>query len=118
MTSLFERIGGETAVNKAVDIFYDKVLADDRISSFFENLDMFAQATKQKQFLTMVFGGPNEYSGSDMRAAHAHLGINEEHFNAVVENLTGTLAELGAAETDIAEVAVIANSVKGDVLNQ
>ncbi|NRB38555.1 MAG: group 1 truncated hemoglobin [Pseudomonadales bacterium] len=118
MTTLFERIGGEDAVDAAVDIFYEKVLADDRISSFFENLDMVAQANKQKKFLTMAFGGPNDYTGKDMRAGHAHLGLNEEHFNAVVENLAATLTQLGVADSDIGEVAKIANSVKDDVLNR
>lgn len=118
MTSLFERIGGEAAVDAAVDIFYEKVLADDRISGFFENLDMVAQANKQKNFLTMAFGGPNNYSGMDMRAGHAHLGLTEEHFTAVVENLAGTLTQLGVADSDIAEVAKIADSVKDDVLNR
>jgi len=38
--SLYEKIGGEGAVNAAVDIFYRKVLADDRINRFFEGVDM------------------------------------------------------------------------------
>ncbi len=118
MTTLFERIGGADAVDAAVDIFYEKVLADTRINSFFENLDMVAQANKQKNFLTMVFGGPNNYSGLDMRQGHAHLGITEEHFDAVVENLAATLKELGVADSDIAEVAKIAESTRDDVLNR
>lgn len=118
MTSLFERIGGEAAVDAAVDIFYDKVMADDRIKGFFENLDMVAQANKQKNFLTMAFGGPNNYSGKDMRAGHAHLGLTEEHFTAVVENLAATLTQLGVAAADIGEVAKIADSVKDDILNR
>jgi len=118
MSSLYERIGGEAAVNAAVDIFYDKIIADERTRVFFENLDMAAQAQKQKAFLTMVFGGPNEYTGKDMRSAHAHLGLNDEHFDAVVELLAGTLAELGVGEADIGEVAEIAASVKDDVLNR
>lgn len=118
MSSLFERIGGENAVDAAVDIFYEKVLADNRINSFFENLDMVAQARKQKAFLTMAFGGPNNYTGMDMRAGHAHLGLTEEHFDAVVENLAATLTQLGVSTSDIQEVANIANSVKDDVLNR
>ncbi len=118
MSTLFERLGGEAAVNAAVDIFYNKVLADSRISHFFDNLDMVAQANKQKAFLTMAFGGPHNYSGRDMRAGHAHLGLNETHFDAVVENLAATLTELGVSERDIAEVAKIALSVKDDVLNR
>ena len=118
MTTLFERIGGEAAVDKAVDIFYDKIMADERIKSFFENIDMFAQARKQKLFLTMVFGGPSDYAGRDMRSAHAGMGIDDGHFDAVVENLAATLAELGVSDEDISEVAKIAESVRSDVLNK
>ncbi len=118
MSTLYDRLGGEPAVDAAVDIFYEKILADERINMFFDGLDMVAQARKQKNFLTMVFGGPNDYTGKDMRNGHAHLGINDEHFDAVVENLANTLKELGASNEDIGEVAVIANSVKDDVLNR
>ena len=116
--SLFERIGGAPAVEAAVDIFYRKVLVDDRISHFFDAVDMDAQIAKQKSFLTMAFGGPNSYSGKDMREAHKHMNLTEEHFNAVVENLASTLTELGVAEDDINEIAGIALSVKDDILNR
>ena len=81
--SIYTQIGGADAVEKAVDIFYRKVLSDDLISSFFDDTDMDAQRNKQKSFLTMVLGGPNEYTGKDLRTAHAPLvekGLNEEHF--------------------------------------
>ena len=118
MPTLYERLGGEAAVDLAVDKFYGKVLADPRINYLFDHTDMDKQARKQKAFLTQVFGGPSRYTGKAMRAAHAHLDLNDDHFNAVVENLAGTLKELGVSDTDIAEVAVIADSVKDDVLNR
>ena len=119
--SLFEKLGGETAVNAAVDIFYRKVLADDRIARFFEGVDMDAQASKQKAFLTMAFGGPNNYSGKDMRDGHAHLvkdGLNDTHFDAVVENLGATLKELGVSDDLIGEVAATAETTRNDVLGK
>lgn len=121
MATIYEQLGGAPAMDAAVDIFYRKVLADDRISKFFEGVDMERQALKQKAFLTMVFGGPNAYTGKDMRAAHAHLvtrGLNDAHFDAVVENLGATLAELGVAGEKIGEVAAIAESVRKDVLGK
>jgi hemoglobin len=121
MTTLYERLGGAPAMEAAVDIFYRKVLTDDRISRFFEDVDMERQAAKQKAFLTMVTGGPANYSGLDMRQGHAHLvaqGLNDDHFEAVVELLAGTLTELGANAADIAEVGALANSVRDDVLNR
>ncbi len=116
--SLFEEIGGEGAVDAAVDLFYKKVLADDRISQFFDSVDMENQLVKQKAFLTMAFGGPNDYSGKDMREAHKHMNLTEEHFGAVAENLVGTLNELGVPEEKVNSVVEICLSVKDDVLNK
>lgn len=119
--TLYEQIGGEAAVDAAVDIFYRKVLSDDRIAHFFDAVDMERQAAKQKAFLTMAFGGPNHYSGMDMRTGHAALvknGLNDSHVDAVIENLGDTLRELNVAENLIAKVAAIANSVRDDVLGR
>lgn len=119
--TLFERIGGQDAVNAAVDIFYRKVLSDERVNYFFDGVDMEKQINKQKGFLTMVFGGPNNYSGKDMREGHRHLvkkGLNDSHVDAIIELLGGTLKELGVADADITEVAAIANSVRDDVLDR
>jgi hemoglobin len=117
-SSLYERIGGEAAVNAAVDVFYRKVLADERISKYFDTIDMDAQRAKQKAFLTYAFGGPNSYSGKDMRAAHAKLQLSQGDFDAVMENLGATLKELKVPDELITEAATIAMSVKSDVLNQ
>lgn len=116
--SVYEKIGGAPAVDAAVDIFYRKVLADDRINEFFDTVDMEGQHAKQKAFLTMAFGGPNEYTGKDMREAHKHMNLTEEHFNAVAECLVGTLQDLNVPQEQIDEVVTIAVSVKDDVLNK
>jgi len=118
--TLYERLGGEAAVNAAVDIFYRKVLTDDSIRHFFDTTDMGEQRAKQKSFLTMVFGGPNNYSGKDMRTAHKPLvskGLTESHFNAVAKHLQNTLEELSLSEDLINEVMTIAASTHDDVLN-
>jgi hemoglobin len=119
--SLYEQIGGDAAVNAAVDIFYRKVLKDNRINRFFAGVDMERQAAKQKAFLTMAFGGPNNYTGLDMRRGHAHLvaqGLNDSHFDAVVENLGATLKELNVPDNLISQVAAIAETTRNDVLGK
>jgi hemoglobin len=119
--TLYEKLGGEAAVNAAVDVFYRKVLSDHRINRFFDNSDMEKQAAKQKAFLTMAFGGPNNYSGTDMRTAHAHLvkmGLNSSHFDAVMEHLGATLIELNVPQELIAQAAAIAESTRNDILGK
>ena len=119
--TLYERIGGEPAVNAAVDIFYRKVLNDYRINRFFDGVDMEKQAAKQKAFLTMAFGGPHSYTGEDMRKGHAHLvkmGLDDSHFDAVVENLGATLIELDVPKELIDEVVAICETTRNDVLGR
>jgi hemoglobin len=121
VTTLFERISSKATVDNLVESFYRKVLTDERISRFFDDADMERQMVKQKAFLTMAFGGPNEYTGKDMRLGHAHLlelGLNDSHVDAVIELLGKTLREHEVAESDIAQVAGIAESVRNDVLSR
>jgi hemoglobin len=124
MTTLFEKLGGEEAVDLAVDKFYERVLQDDRIKDFFANTDMVKQRAHQKAFFTYAFGGTDKYDGRYMREAHKELvekhGLNESHFNAVAEDLLETLKEMGVSEelrTEVANIAANPNHRK-DVLNQ
>lgn len=119
--TLYEQLGGAAAVDSAVDVFYRKVLTDDRVSRFFDGVDMDHQIAKQKGFLTMVFGGPVAYTGKDMRAGHAHLvaqGLDDSHVDAVIELLAESLHEVGAPDHLVAKVCAIAESARADVLNR
>ena len=117
--SLYEQLGGAAAVEAAVNLFYRKLLADARVRHFFEGVDMGRQAAKLKAFLTMAFGGSGRYSGRSLRNGHADLvarGLNDSHFDLVVELLAETLRELGVDDGAIGRVAAIAESVRDDVL--
>ena len=119
--TLYEQLGGEAALDEAVERFYRKMLADERVAHFFDDVDMDQQIAKQKGFLTMVLGGPNNYTGKDMREGHKHLiarGLNDSHVDIVIEHLGATLKELGASDEQIQQVADLANSVRDDVLNR
>lgn len=115
--SLYQRIGGKPALEAAVDRFYERVLADDRIRHFFDTVDMEAQRGKQKRFLAVVFGANQKWEGKDMREAHKHLDLTEEHFQAVAENLQGALEDLDVPKPLIDQVMAIAASTHDDVLD-
>ena len=122
MANLFERIGGDAAVNAAVDRFYEIVLNDERIRHFFDGVDMARQATHQKLFLKYAFGGMPNYPGQAMRAAHRELvrerGLNDSHFDAVLEDLAQALTDLGVDGHMIAEVIATAETTRDDVLDR
>lgn len=120
--SVYEQIGGEPAMDAAVKLFYEKVLADAHIARFFDQIDMDRQLKKQKRFLTMVTGGPNRYTGRSMRAAHRKLvekqGLDDSHFDHVAMHLEATLTELGVPAELVAVVMEKAGGLRDDVLNR
>ncbi len=122
MPTLYERIGGEAAVMAAVELFYAKVLDDDLTRPFFEALDIEAQTTKQIAFMSWAFGGPVEYRGRALRAAHAHLvqtkGLSDVHFDAVLRHLEATLRELDVAPDVMGEALRIVGGVRDEVLGR
>jgi truncated hemoglobin YjbI len=61
--TVYDLLGGGTAVDAAVIVFYRKVLADGRISEFFGDVDMARQIAKQKAFLTIQYGRDDSARG-------------------------------------------------------
>jgi len=116
--SLYQNLGGKAAIDAVVDAFYVKVLADKRVKDFFADVSMDKQRRKQKEFLSFAFGGPLPWTGKDMRKAHEGMGLTEEHFNAIAENLVGTLKDFKVKQELIDQVVAIAVSTKDDVLGR
>ena len=121
--SLYDRIGGDAALNVVVDKFYRKVLMDDDIRHHFDDIDMPTQLDNQKNFLRMAFGGckPEEYTGKDLRDAHMRLvknGLNDHHVDKVLKHLKDTLLELDVPENEIDVIMETLESTRDDVLNR
>jgi len=119
---LYDRLGGDKAMEVCVDLFYQKVLNDDLVSPFFKDIDMASQRLKQKSFLAMAFGGPYHYSDADLRATHKPLiekmGLSDEHFNRILEIFKETLTELNVSANEQQSVMEILESTRDAVLNR
>ncbi len=74
---MVERIGGNPAVESAVEEFYARVLAERQLKQFFRDVDMDELKRQQRAFLTQALGGPARYRGPDIKSAHAHLPTRE-----------------------------------------
>lgn len=115
-TTIYDEIGGEDAVARIVDDFYDRVLDDESIAHYFDDQNMTALRAHQVQFVSSVTGGPVEYTGDDMRSAHDHLDLDESDFAAVAEHLEAALRVNGAADEHVEEVLAALADLKTPVL--
>jgi len=119
--SLFERLGGEGAIDQVVESFYGRVLSDARVSRFFEGVDARRLAAKQKQFMAFALGGSETYRGRNLTEAHEALvkaGLDDSHFDAVAENLLATLMEFNVPAGLIREVAERVEGTRDVVLGR
>ncbi|RKD88662.1 group I truncated hemoglobin [Halopiger aswanensis] len=98
--TLYERLGGEDAITAVVDEFYDRVMADEQVADYFDDVDMQKQRAHQAQFISSVTGGPVEYSGGEMKAVHADMGITPSDFQAIATHLNEALVEFDVNEDD------------------
>ncbi|KAL4430596.1 hypothetical protein ABPG77_005836 [Micractinium sp. CCAP 211/92] len=114
--SLYDQLGGQKAVEAAVELFYSKLLDDPELSPFFEGVDMPQQRRKQAKFMSLALGGPGAYTGRGLGAVHRRLveekGLRNRHFDLVLGHLGASLAELGVPQDVIAQAAAVVESTR------
>jgi hemoglobin len=115
--NLYEKVGGEEAIAKVVDYFYNElVLKDETVNHFFEDVDMEKQKSHQTKFISFALGGPKNYSGKSMAKAHEGMNLQPEHFNAIAKHLHDALAHYGVPEADIDTALTRVASLRDDIL--
>ncbi len=99
--TIYDRIGGETALKQLVVRFYAKVQNQPLLAPLFpENIEPVSD--KQFLFLSQFFGGPTLYSDlyghPMMRARHMPFPITTDHADAWLQCMGEALAEINIDE--------------------
>jgi hemoglobin len=116
--SVYDAIGGSAAVSAAVDILYDRLVADQVVAHHFDGFDIRKLASHMRAFLTAALGGPELYQGRDMASAHADLGITEPEWDVTVGHVVGTLDSLDVPADLIGEVGARLIPLKGAIVTR
>ena len=93
--SLYNQLGEKAGITKVVDTFVGNVAKDGRINGMFANTNIPRLKTLLVEQVCEATGGPCKYTGRDMKASHAGMGVNRTHFNALVEDLQAALSTEG-----------------------
>lgn len=119
--SLYVRLGGNAAISGVIDQFVANVAADTRINIFFA--DAAADPVRLKKLrdnlinqVGMATGGPEKYTGLDMKTAHKGMNIQEADFNALVEDLSKALDKFSVPMTEKNELLGALATMKADIV--
>lgn len=115
-TSLYERLGGEEAITAVVTEFLAIVAADSRINGFFANTDLERLKRLLVEQIGEASGGPQKYSGRDMKTAHAGLEITKADFDALVEDLVKALDKFNVGEMEKGELLSVLGPMESDIV--
>lgn len=111
---LYDRIGGDQAMDIVTGLLHRKILEDDLVARFFDDVDMAAQRLKQKSLLAMAFGGPYQCSGVELVSK---MGLEARHFDRISAILKTTLEELKVGTAEIEEVMQLIETTREAILN-
>jgi hemoglobin len=115
--SLYDRLGGQPAIDAVTNGLVTRILADGRVNKWFAHASSSPENTaaykaKLSAFICQNVGGPCKYTGRDMTAAHKGRNITNEAFAAVAEDLAATLDQLKVPAKEKGEVMTIVGSLK------
>lgn len=114
--SLYDRLGGKDAITAVVADFVGNVVADARINAFFANANAEDLKAKLVDQICEATGGPCTYTGKSMKESHAGMGVKDEHFGALVEDLVKSLDKFGVKDPEKTELLTALAGMKPDIV--
>ncbi len=116
--TLYERLGGKPALQAVVGELWNNVAADARINQYFKNTKPEAFGGLMVEFLCQGSGGPCQYKGKDMVAAHTGMKLSDADFNALAENTVKALNKFNVPKKEQDEVMNMLGGMRGAIVGK
>lgn len=117
MSTLYDDIGGEQALQKAVRGFYTRVLDDPRLTGYFDGIDVVRLGRSQVAVFASALGArgsrPRRRSGD-----HAGRGIDHAEFDLVICHLADALRAAGVPDELMTDVLLTIAPLARDLVGQ
>ena len=116
--TLYERLGGYNAIQAVVDEAIKNIAADRRINRFFKGANIQRLRRQLADQICAASGGPCVYRGRDMKSAHAGMGIESRHFDALVQDLGKALNKFRVPGREQRELVALLAPTKKDIVTR
>ena len=91
---LYDDLGGQAGIEAIAEDVLLRTADDPRIAAHFRNANIVRLHEKLVELICVEADGPCVYTGVSMVDSHAGRGIDDAHFNALVENLIASMEAL------------------------
>lgn len=114
--SLYDRLGGKSAITAVVDTFVARVAADARINKKFARSNIPRVKAMLVEQICAQTGGPCTYTGRTMKEAHRAMGVTDGEFGALVEDLVAALSHFKVPKPEQDELLTALGTMRGDIV--
>jgi hemoglobin len=114
--TLYERLGGKTAITAVIDDFVARCAADPRINGKFARTDIPRLKASLIDQVCEATGGPCTYSARDMRTTHDGMAVTAGEFDALVADLVATLDRFSVPQAEKNELLGALAPMRGDIV--
>lgn len=94
---LYKALHEKAGIERIIEDMLARCRSDARISDIFKAADFERLTRTLTEQVCYISGGPCHYTGRDMKAAHADMGLQTADFDALVENLQLAMNKEGVA---------------------
>ena len=114
--SLYERLGGGEVIRAIANEAVELHMRNPAIRARFLKTDPEELKRLAGEFFSHGTGGPETYTGRDMRSAHEGMNASEAEFLAIIDDIMEAMAKHRIGEQEKSEVLSILYSMKGDII--
>lgn len=118
MSTLYDKLGGQPALEQIVDELHKRIATDSLLNPIFAGTDMVKQRNHLVAFLSQIFEGPKQYTGRPMDKTHAGMNLQQPHFDAIAKHLSEAMAVRGESPEDTKAALERVSNMKGAILNK
>lgn len=119
--TLYARLGGYDAIAAVTDDFVGRLVADKKLARFFVGHSQDSLKKIRMHVINQLCeaaGGPCNYTGRDMKTAHAGLGISGEEWDISAKHLVDTLNKFKVGKAEQDELLAVVSSLKKDIVEK
>lgn len=114
--SLYERLGGAKRIQAIANDAVEFHLVNPVIAPRFQNHDIGKLKQLAFEFFCAGTGGPEAYTGRDMRTAHTGMNISEQEYVATMDDILKSMEKHGVGSQERNEVIAVLYSLKGEII--
>lgn len=127
MATLYERLGGSSGISKFAYVLSENIKNSKRLGATSPNINLstWTQLDAEARldglrdlrglFVKDLAGGPFKYTGKPLSEAHMHLRINNDDFDALIDEVKRTAAQLELPAREAGEVVAAFEAQRSDV---